>query len=78
MCLSTSPVGNVHGWPGLQQETDANAWLAQCNEAVIVMDGDNGRKLGKQGMPLTDMAKREQAKLRGFPITFIVLNRYGN
>jgi hypothetical protein len=70
-------VDNVHGWPGLQQETDPNVWLAQCHEAVIVMDGDNGRKLNKKGMPLTDMAKREQAKLRGYPITFIVLKRYG-
>jgi hypothetical protein len=60
-------VDNVHGWPGLQQETDPNAWLAQCHEAVIVMDGDNGRKLNKNSMPLTDMAKREQAKLRGYP-----------
>jgi hypothetical protein len=70
-------VDNVHGWSGLQQETDPNVWLAQCHEAVIVMDGDNGRKLNKKGMPLTDMAKREQAKLRGYPITFIVLKRYG-
>lgn len=70
-------VGNVHGWPGLQQVKDPNEWLTQCNEAVIIMDGDNGRKLKKAKQPLTNLARTEQAKLRGFPITLVVLNKYG-
>lgn len=70
-------VENVHGWPGLQQEQDPNVWLAQCNEAVIIMDGDNGRQLKKKDRPWTKLARTQQAKLRGFPITFIVLEKYG-
>ena len=70
-------VGNVHGWPGLQQARDPNVWLAQCNEAVIIMDGDNGRHLKKVKQPLTNLAKAEEAKLRGFPITLVVLKKYG-
>jgi hypothetical protein len=70
-------VENVHGWPGLQQEKDPNAWLTECNEAFIIMDGDNGRKLKKHGRPLTPMARAELAKLRGFPITLLVLEKYG-
>ena len=70
-------VGNVHGWPGLQQAKDPNVWLSQCNEAVIIMDGDNGRHLKKVKQPLTNLAKTEQAKLRGFPITLLVLKKYG-
>jgi hypothetical protein len=56
---------------------DPNAWLAQCNEAVIIMDGHNGRDMKKPGRPLTKLARAEQAKLRGFPIKLIVLQRYG-
>lgn len=70
-------VGNVHGWPGLQQEKDPNVWLAQCREAIIIMDGDNGRYLRKPKRPLTNVAKAEQAKMRGFPITLVVLKKYG-
>jgi hypothetical protein len=40
------------------------------------MDGDNGRLLRKPNRPLTTTARAENAKLRGFPITFIVLERY--
>ena len=70
-------VGNVHGWPGLQQEADPNVWLAHCKEAFIIMDGDNGRFLRKAKKPLTDMARAEYKKLKGFPITLVVLERYG-
>jgi hypothetical protein len=70
-------IGNVHGWPGLQQEGDPNIWLANCKEAFIIMDGDNGRELRKAKKPLTDMARAEYAKVRGFPITLFVLERYG-
>lgn len=70
-------IGNVHGWPGLQQEADPNVWLANCKEAFIVMDGDNGRNLRKAKKPLTDMARAEYARLKGFPITLVVLERYG-
>jgi hypothetical protein len=67
----------VGGWGQLINEDQPERWLDGCRQAVIIMDGDNGRKLHKTNEPLTDSAKNVQRRLKGHSITLYVLRRYG-
>jgi len=68
---------SVSGWGNLRAESDPNVWLLGCKEAVMIMDGDEGRHLTKRGKPYTKIAKEERKKLAGLPIDLRVLERYG-
>ena len=70
-------VDYVGGWPNLLSETNPERWLDGCHEAVIVMDGDEGRHLRKRKKPFTKQAKRAKRMFRNYPITLHVLERYG-
>jgi hypothetical protein len=59
---------SIGGWGGLRAESDPNIWLLGCKEAIIVMDGDEGRHLRRPGKPHTQLAKEERKKLSGLPI----------
>jgi hypothetical protein len=67
----------VGGWGGLRAEPDPNIWLIGCKEAVMVLDGDEGRRLTKPGKPFTKLAKEEQRRFAGSPIHLRILQRYG-
>ena len=69
--------GSVGGWGGLRAEPDPNTWLVGCKEAIMVLDGDEGRQLRKRGKPYTKLAKEERRKLSGVPIDLRILERYG-
>lgn len=68
---------SVGGWSNLRAEPDPNVWLLGCKEAIMVMDGDEGRHLTKRTKPLTKIAKEERKKLTGLPVDLWVLERYG-
>lgn len=68
---------SVGGWANLRAKRDPNLWLLGCNEAFIIMDGDEGRNLHKPTKPLTAIAREEIKKVFGLPIEFYVLERYG-
>jgi hypothetical protein len=67
----------VGGWPNLLSKEEPERWLDGCRQAVIIMDGDIGRKLHKRNEPLTDAAKAVQRRFKGHAITLHVLRRYG-
>jgi hypothetical protein len=69
--------GSVGGWGNLRAEPDPNVWLLGCKEAIMVMDGDEGRHLTKRGKPYTKIAKEERKKLSGLPVDLRILERYG-
>ncbi len=69
--------GSVGGWGGLRAEPDPNTWLVGCKEAIMVLDGDQGRQLRKHGKPYTKLAREERRKLSGVPIDLRILERYG-
>jgi hypothetical protein len=66
----------VGGWPGLLAR-DPESFQHGCKEAIVVMDGDQGRRLDKSNKPLTKMAKDQQKKFVGLPVEIYVLQRYG-
>jgi hypothetical protein len=66
----------VGGWPSLLNRP-VDRWLDGCREAVIIMDGDNGRQYGK---PTLRFSPDARAAFRAFgrrPIHLCVLERYG-
>jgi hypothetical protein len=67
----------VGGWPNLLIEEQPERWLDGCREAVIIMDGDVGRKLTKKGQPYTNEAKRAFQRCKPHAITIYVLKKYG-
>ena len=67
----------VGGWANLISETEPERWLDGCRQAVIIMDGDVGRKLKKNKRPLTEEAKKVQRRFAQHPLTLYVLQRYG-
>jgi len=69
-------VDNVGGWPNLRGRDPQNLLLG-CKEAILVMDGDQGRHLTKNNKPFTKLGRQERQRLAGFPIEFHVLERYG-
>jgi hypothetical protein len=68
--------GDVGGWSGLRNK-DPNFLLLSGKEVMVVMDGDEGRKLSKKNQPLTDMAREQHARLAKYGIELRVLRRYG-
>ena len=66
----------VGGWPMLQSRPPER-WIDGCREAVIIMDGDCGRRLNKRRKPYTETAKNALSAFSTFPITLYVLERYG-
>jgi hypothetical protein len=75
--LSNILFDSVGGWGNLRAKPDPNVWLLGCKEAIMVMDGDEGRHLTKRGKPYTKIAKEERKKLSGLPIDLRILERYG-
>lgn len=67
---------HVGGWSGLRQK-DPNVLLLVSKAVIVVMDGDEGRKLSKRNRPLTDMAREQQKRLARCGIDVRVLQRYG-
>ena len=66
----------VGGWGGLAAK-DSRYFQQGCNESIVVMDGDLGRKLNKSAKPLTDLAKAQMRRLAGLPVDLRILERYG-
>jgi hypothetical protein len=65
----------VGGWPGLVDK-DPNTFLLGA-KAIVVRDGDNGRKLDLQPPPLTDLARAQTTRLKAAGVELHVLERYG-
>ncbi len=70
------PLDFVGGWPGLRDK-DPNSFLLGAKEAIVVMDGDNGRCLTTVGQPYTGAAERELQRLSRVGVVLRVLKRYG-
>jgi hypothetical protein len=68
--------GDVGGWPGLRNK-DPEFLLLGSKAVIVVMDGDDGRKLSKPSRPLTEMAREQQRRLAAHGIELQVLRRYG-
>lgn len=66
----------VGGWQSLLNRP-VDRWLDGCREAVIIMDGDNGREYGKQTLRYSPEAKKAFRAFRHRPIHLFVLERYG-
>lgn len=67
----------VGGWGNLQAEREPEHYLDGCKEAIIIMDGDNGRNIRKPSKPYTRQAKEIFARFKGRRLTLYVLERYG-
>lgn len=67
----------VGGWGNVVKEDTPQRWLDGCREAIMILDGDNGRHLRKTGLPLTEDAKQLQRKFADLPISLHILERYG-
>ncbi len=67
----------VGGWPNLLSEHEPQRWLDGCRQAIIIMDGDEGRKLKKNNRPLSQQAKDLQRRFANHPVRLEVLERYG-
>jgi hypothetical protein len=67
----------VGGWANLLSEHEPGRWLDGCRTAVIIMDGDEGRKLSKPKRPLTKHAKDLQRRFAQHPLKLQILHRYG-
>jgi hypothetical protein len=67
----------VGGWANLLSEQEPGRWLDGCRQAIIIMDGDEGRKLKKPKRPLTQPAKDLQHRFANHPLKLKVLERYG-
>jgi len=66
----------VGGWPALVAK-DPETFQHGCKEAIVVMDGDQGRHLGMPRKPLTKMARAQGKRFAGLPVELHVLQRYG-
>jgi hypothetical protein len=66
----------VGGWPMLLAK-DPQTFQHGCYEAVVVMDGDQGRRLDKPNKPLTSMAREQRNRFTSLPVELHVLERYG-
>jgi hypothetical protein len=66
----------VGGWPNLLNRP-VDRWLDGCREAVIIMDGDNGRDYGRARLRYSADARLAFRKFRNHPIHLFVLERYG-
>jgi hypothetical protein len=66
----------VGGWSALANK-DPHSFLRGARDAIVVMDGDNGRKLEKKNRPLTKMARLQERRLGAIGVELRVLQRYG-
>lgn len=66
----------VAGWEMLRAK-DPQTFQHGCYEAIVVMDGDRGRRLDKSGKPLTRIAREQQRRFASLPVELHVLARYG-
>lgn len=66
----------VGGWPNLAAK-DPHSFEHGCKEALIVMDGDQGRRFDRPGRPLTQRARDQARRFVGLPVELHVLERYG-
>jgi TIR domain/Pentapeptide repeats (8 copies) len=66
----------VGGWSMLPH-TEPEMILLGCHSAIVVMDGDNGRHLDSPGKPYTDIAQREERRLKEGGVDLRILERYG-
>jgi len=69
-------IDSAGGWPGLRFK-NPEIILSGCKAAIVVMDGDDGRHLGKSMRPLTKLALQEKKRLNASGIELRVLERYG-
>jgi HEAT repeat protein len=67
----------IGGWGNLMGEREPEQYLNGCREAIIIMDGDNGRHLRRPKKPYTAEAKEIFRRFKEHPLTFYVLQRYG-
>jgi hypothetical protein len=67
----------VAGWPMLVSENKPERWYDGCRQAIIIMDGDRGRKLHLSSRPLSSEAKAVEKRFKTHPLTLHVLHRYG-
>jgi len=67
----------VGGWANLLSEHEPGRWLDGCRQAIIIMDGDVGRKLDNPTRPLTHAAKDLQRRFAKHPLKLQILERYG-
>ena len=70
-------IQSVGGWSGLIGEPDPNLWLLGAKEAIMILDGDQGRYLTKRNKPESKLTKDERKRLAAFPVKLHVLERYG-
>src|SRR2546428_7267771 len=61
----------------LVSEDKPERWYDGCRQAIIIMDGDRGRKLRHPNRPLSNEAKDVERRFKGHPLTLHVLQRYG-
>jgi hypothetical protein len=66
----------VGGWPSLLNRP-VDRWLDGCREAVIIMDGDNGRVYGKTTPRYSPDARKAFLAFKHRPIRLYILERYG-
>jgi hypothetical protein len=76
--MSDVDVDDVGGWANFMSESrDPHRYLRGCNQAVVIMDGDNGRELKERGKPFSQLAQDAKRKLEPIGIPLEVLGRYG-
>jgi hypothetical protein len=63
--------------PTLYVLCQRSCWLDRYREAVIIMDGDNGRDYGRPRLRYSSDARLAFRKFRHHPIHLFVLERYG-
>lgn len=66
----------VGGWSALVRK-DPTSFLRGAKCAIVVMDGDNGRRLNESGRPLTQLAMAQAKRLTEVGVELRVLERFG-
>jgi hypothetical protein len=66
----------IGGWPGLKVK-DPERLRDGCREVIVIMDGDNGRKLGNPEKPLTHLGSELKKRLGKLGMRLYILERYG-
>jgi hypothetical protein len=66
----------VAGWPTALSERQPDRWLDGCRQAIMILDGDRGRKRTNPEQ-LSDDARKLQRRFEHHPLQLKVLRRYG-
>lgn len=66
----------VSGWPTALSEHQPDRWLDGCRQAIMILDGDRGRKR-RNPEELSDDARKLQRRFANHPLQLKVLRRYG-